>query len=208
MERQVSRDFYGYYRISQGTKSRHKKERQQQLKNKIEIQGTGYSGEALVKKVDIREAPKTNVIVQLPQPQIISESEFTEGSLGATVKVAHESKEKLSRFCKKYGYKTVKLNSEPIQVEQFLRVLAKIGHSYASAEYGIDNFHPTLLPIINGQSNNLLKYVGSKALDQPQSKRALEMALIKKGELSYIVVYISLHFFPRMPQYKVVSGYL
>lgn len=207
LEKQVARDFYGRYRIAEGIKSRHKSARQQQLKQKIEIAGTTYDGEEKTIFVPIKNLPKANISVHLPEPQILSGEPVTEGPVGAQLKARNDSSARLSRFCRENGLKSISFYTAPIQCEIFLRVIAKIAHCFAVAEIGIDGFKPTLLPIIEGKSNQLIKYIGSESLEQPQSKQPLRVEFIEKAELSFVVVYVSLHFFPLLPEYKVVAGH-
>jgi hypothetical protein len=50
--------------------------------------------------------------------------------------------------------------SRPIHITPFTRMLAKIAHSYAVAELGVDAFEPLLPPLILGQSLDLPDHVG------------------------------------------------
>ena len=75
--------------------------------------------------------------------------------------------ERLNEIKRKYRSNSVSIvgidKSHRMDAGDFGRMLAKIGHSYAVAELGLDGFKPVLTNIIRGQRPfSLTHYIGSQ----------------------------------------------
>ncbi len=207
IEGKVARQFYGTYRDTLRIQTRHRATQRQRSIQSATLDGTLFNGSPCKINVPLRELPRLHLSVLLPRPQLFSGVSFTEGSFGSTVTAVFDETA-TQRLLDKHHLKTMIFYSDPIQIEIFLRVLAKIAHAFASAEYGVSGFTPTLLPIINGQSNLLLKYIGC---DNPESILSSEPLMIDEIEhkgVVYLLVHISLHAFPKLPRYSVIAGRL
>jgi hypothetical protein len=98
-----------------------------------------------------------------------------------------------------------------INVETFGRMLAKIGHAYATAELGIGSFRPFLPPLIVGAPpyDDLAQFVGGAFSDEPAGTKRHELSIITmtgaRNE-SLIVVRVRLFSDLHMPAHYVVAG--
>ena len=88
----------------------------------------------------------------------------------------------------------------------FARMLAKVGHTYATAELGHGNFTPTLLEIIEGSSPNPFHFVGGFEPTAPQEASPLTWREEVREGVRYVVVSISFIWLPKMPRFQVVVG--
>ncbi len=92
----------------------------------------------------------------------------------------------------------------------FARMLAKIAHTYAIAEYGMDSFEPMLREMILGRDDRLPFLVGGdETLPTPESEPYLHNIYRQDCAISgvhYIMVAIRLFAFIGMPRYLVVVG--
>ena len=212
IERRVAQEMYGTYRDIQGIQTRHRRRLEHRRSGTVTLSGTtlgSYGDLPCEVRVPVAELPRLHISVHLPRPQVLSGEPLTIGSLGASLKAQSDptSQEVYQRLLNKYNLKTISATAL-IQVETFLRVLAKIAHAFAVAEYGFNGFLPTLLPIIKGESDFLMKYVGCESSDQAQNPEALSVSELVHNDVSYLSVSISLHSFPQLPRYQVIAGTL
>lgn len=206
LEGRVARGMYGNYRDTQGIQTRHKTRKAERQNKKVAINAKTKFGMPCEVLIPIQELPKVHVSVHLPAPQVLSNQPLTRGSLGSYVKAQLDPDPRaMHRLRDRYNIRSPKFTAG-IQVETFLRVIAKIAHAYAVAVYGVDGFSPTLLPIIEGESDHLLQYIGAEAPEQKQSPEQLSISEIAHNNITYVAVYISLHSFPRLPRYQVIAG--
>jgi hypothetical protein len=73
---------------------------------------------------------------------------------------------------------------QTFNVECLALTLAKIGHAYAAAEYGLDNFKPFLPPIIRGERGGIHTYVGGD-VERFQDPGQLHSIRLRLGHPSY-----------------------
>lgn len=94
----------------------------------------------------------------------------------------------------------------------FTRMLAKIGHSYAVGEFGLNAFDPELPPFILGRSPNLGPYfIGESVDDVPLAGNVLHQighSFAAHGNNWLIVVRIKLFAAQPTPAYNVIVGSL
>lgn len=94
-------------------------------------------------------------------------------------------------------------------VELFARMLAKIGHSFATAEIGYGNFRPLLPEFILGRVYNPQYLIGGRQDPLPAGENRHELSWEIRKSLdgrSLIVVTIRLFSNLRFPVYYVVAG--
>ncbi|WP_241557461.1 hypothetical protein [Croceibacterium ferulae] len=73
---------------------------------------------------------------------------------------------------------------QTFNVECLALTLAKIGHAYAAAEFGLDNFEPFLPAIIRGERGCIHTYVGGD-VEQLQDPGLLHSIRLRLGHPSY-----------------------
>jgi hypothetical protein len=89
-------------------------------------------------------------------------------------------------------------------------MIAKIAHSYAVAELGVDAFKSTLTPAIRNQPQRMLEFVGGD-WEVPPAKSHLHdihWRVQTVGRVNYVVVSLRLFAFMGSPQYHIVAGEL
>jgi hypothetical protein len=91
----------------------------------------------------------------------------------------------------------------------FCQMIAKIAHSYAVAEWGINSFRPLLLDLILGRSQTASYWVGGNMTVMPPDPNGLHRLQLKKEIIlgtEYVIAYITLFCFFGSPEYRVVVG--
>ena len=204
IEGRVAREIYGFYRDSEGIQTRHTSRRDQRKTARVTLHGTTFADQPCEILVPVANLPRLHISVHLPVPQILTGAPLTLGPVGSKV-TAQSDPTRVQALLTAQNVKTLKVEAG-MQVETFLRVLAKIAHAFASAECGPGSFDPTLLALIEGRSNYLLEYVGAHNPEQRQAALPLVLERVAIREITYIVVHISLHSFPALPRYQVVAG--
>lgn len=208
LELRVAREMYGNYRIVQGIQTRRRKDVEARRRSRIELDGVAGNGDAVKVAVLRCELPPVHISVHLPRPQILSGDPITRGGVGALLKArVAESSQAYQRLLHKHRLRSLSIEAS-IQVETFLRVLAKIGHSFAVASYGLGNFKPVLLPLIEGRCDRLLQYIGCESPNQPQATEPLTTYELVHNGNQYLVVEVSLQSFPQLPCYQIVAAVL
>ena len=104
------------------------------------------------------------------------------------------------------------------QFNAFMRLLAKIAHGAAIANFGLDTFEPLLPDYILGRDKSLSHVIGGTndkfILKNPTvfgPKDAVQFHVLKQGVssfngISYVVCRIQLFSFLRSPPYEVIVG--
>jgi hypothetical protein len=207
LERHVARGPYHQYRIIHDLPTRRRAHRKQQKENEVELEAVTFGDRHCTLKVPVGEVPLVYISLHPPLPQIITGVKPVKGAEGCTLRVNYDN-EDMQRLLVKHHLKKVTVRADYMQAETLLRLLAKIAHAFAVAEYGLRTFTPTLLPIIEGTSDYPLTYIGAKTPEEPQSAIALESERIKIGNDEYLAAHISLHALPALPRYYVISGKL
>jgi hypothetical protein len=113
----------------------------------------------------------------------------------------------LDAFGAKYG-KGVTYSFRHVP-EQFARTLAKIGHCYAVATFGLDAFQPLAVDTALGRTKNLTYVVGGSFDIEPAVPDAghlLNAEIATDGFVSQITVGIRLFASAATPSYHVVVG--
>ena len=106
------------------------------------------------------------------------------------------------------GIKGVKIH-EQIALKPFLRMLAKIAHGMAVADYGIDGFRPLLIDVILKGDPSAPYFVGSATDRTPPSEPMKTWARTEVrsiGNKKYVVAFFRLFAYLGTPVYSVVVG--
>jgi hypothetical protein len=92
-----------------------------------------------------------------------------------------------------------------VPLRSFVRMLCKIAHCSAVAEYGLDGFEPLLCEVIRGDAHDWSQFVEAEAEVQPNDCEYLHTAdFFTNGRL--LVVAIRLFASIGAPHYSVVTG--
>lgn len=172
----------------------------------IEIEFIDKKGARKHKNFSVENIPALCMGYRWPAPGLlrnISSSDQFEGNL-----VVRTFNDELKPHLDPDGTR-MKLGS--INIAAFARMLAKIGHSYAIAELGLNGFSPMLPDLILGKSTDLPYLVGGDASSSPLTEFEQELHsvylqnCISNGVI-YILASIRLFSFLGMPRYHVVVG--
>jgi len=106
------------------------------------------------------------------------------------------------------------LQSEMIYPFEFAQALAKIAHSYAVAELGLDGFRPFLTDLILGKTpykvSHALHWIGSEPTIAPVEASVCTLAYEKFDQIDHLKrpVMVKLRIFPCLPTptYQVLVG--
>jgi hypothetical protein len=107
------------------------------------------------------------------------------------------------------GAKRVKVDAPPVPINVFARMLAKIGHAYATAELGINVFKPLLPEIILNANAYPFYLVGGEpriAPADPGICHELRLGTTNVDDKQFIMVNIRLFSYLGTPIYRVVVG--
>lgn len=93
---------------------------------------------------------------------------------------------------------------------QFCQMLAKIAHSYATAELGYKSFFPYLNSYIRGSAINVFDFVGSETTISPKSAtlHEIRLSIEQRADVALVVVTLRLFAFLGTPTYEIVVGQL
>ncbi len=88
------------------------------------------------------------------------------------------------------------------------RMICKIAHSLAVAEYGLDSFTPYLPNLILGRSNELTHYVAAQVSPEPDNHglHNVHIGWLETATPPYLVAYVRLFCNYGTPDYMVVVG--
>lgn len=206
LEREVARNTYGIYRAEQGTQSRRKRNQRSTLEAKIQVDGADFSGNRVCAEVRVADLPRMPLLVRLEEPGYFTD-DMRELAPGITLECIDTGQSVFQELLQKLNWYQLSVDSSGIKPESFIRVLAKIAHAFSCAEYN-GNFSPLLLPVILGEAKANTYLVGGFSPQLTQnSVPLLAREKVHNGE-RLLVVAISLHFFPKLPRYQVISGKL
>lgn len=91
----------------------------------------------------------------------------------------------------------------------FLRLLAKIGHAFATAKFGEPGFRSVLVPLVLGEDVSSQFYlIDEMGLPMKQASSALQHRVEPIAGERWLFAEISLHFFPKLPRYQVACAKL
>lgn len=205
LEMDVARRAYGNHRALEGTSTRHKEEREKLLSSKVEINGIDRSGLPVSTKIDMKDFPRLPLQVVMLPPKVLRHGSNSD-LLGITLKVEAEDG-RFDALFKELGWRTIEAESPPLIADSFIRVLAKIAHSYTVAIFGNNGFERVLLPTILGETEDITQFVGGFEPQQEQAEEPLVLREEPFGDRTALVVEISLTFYRKLPRYQVVSGF-
>jgi hypothetical protein len=93
------------------------------------------------------------------------------------------------------------------QVGEFCQMLAKIGHSFAVGELGVDAFRPFLVPhIVRSELSDCDRFIGGMREDEAASNELHELSIVNAANSNLVVVRIRLLAKLGTPTYYAVVG--
>lgn len=200
-ERFCLRPMLGPFRIRLNLPTRRPSDRP----DKLPIEYIRVDGSREESSVPASEFPLCCIGYRFPPPGIlrgVPSSENFEGEL-----VVRQVLDELRPHITPEGQR-VKLGT--INMLQFARMLAKIGHSYAVAQLGLDAFEPMLPDLILGKHASAPELVGGDASGPvPETEPCLHHVYLQdclSSGTKYVLATIRLFAFVGMPRYHVVVG--
>jgi len=169
------------------------------------VEGLDGSGSPVQTKVQARDLPRLQMIVRAQPPGILRGSR-QDVNEPVTLECKPHNEQALAALRERLGWSKLTVTSPPVRPRTFLRVLAKIAHSFACAESGFGAFQPTLLPLILGEPVSDTFYVGGYEPAQAQEQAAVTLKMCTHNGRELLVAGISLRFFPSLPKYQVICG--
>ena len=159
----------------------------------------GTNGKTLV---DVNDFPAVFFFIRLSLPRILGGPQE-----GTIIPVLHLLRMDINLIKRKYGLKEFATPSTDVQA--FFRMLAKIGHSFAVAELGLDSFKPSLVEYI--LSKDYLPRLDSHIGGSPEEAlitNELHEIEIYKDELYPDLTIVRIRLFAKYggPPYLVVVG--
>jgi len=106
------------------------------------------------------------------------------------------------------GEGPVRVHVGPINPLHFARFIAKIGFSYAVAEWGENSFVPIILPLVRGEVDLFTDLVGGDYEIPPPNKHIHELShyVVENSYGKFLCVRIRLFCFAGSPVYHIVVG--
>ncbi|WP_144006890.1 HNH endonuclease [Pelomonas sp. KK5] len=203
-ETRMSRETYGVQRARDGVPTRDKERRKVLMAQRVSITGINAAGESETVAISRDEYPHMPMIVRLPTPGLLQGiSPDIESGVALTSGLDTDQSSKISR---RFGLRDIVWSSAGINPRTVIRVLAKTAHAFACYELGPKGFEPLLLPLIVDDVGSGSYFVGGFEPERRQNKDPL---ILREDEIfgeKYLIVDISLKFFPDMPLYQVVVG--
>lgn len=213
VELRCLRDMFSPIRAKLGMRSRHKKVRQKKLALEVHFEGR-YATHNL--PIDDYPTIVGLFSFDLPRllsgklPQIDGSRLAAPGLYGLNIDVQSY----IEKYASKHGAKGVSFGK--INPGLFSRMLAKVAHAYAVAEYGLDGFTPLLLDLILKGSDDASDLVGGeletpRSAIRPQETIDLHAIMLDEREIRgklYLMATIQLFACLGAPTYYVVVGEL
>ncbi len=152
--------------------------------------------------IPVEDFPIVFVSLVLPVPSVLS------GIPAPTINIrVHTLRVDMGLIRKKYG--RAKFAMPSTNVEAFCRMLAKIAHSFAVAELGLNYFSPALIDYIlsNTEVPAFYSHIGGFPQESPPSDALHEIELYNHEQYPYLVM-VRLRLFAKYngPSYLIVVG--
>ena len=171
LDEQIARDMLKVYRHAYGFPSRSGSDRQPFYKIPVTNQLKSFT---YFQEVPLSEVPGLYTCPHLITPGILVGAPAVPLRMGHVCH--HAPDNKLTEFVRKLpGGFSASWTSGAIVLSDFARMLAKVGHTYATAEIGNGNFIPSLLDIVEGKSANPFHFVGGFEPSAPQEQSPLTL---------------------------------
>jgi hypothetical protein len=205
IEQYVTRVMFGALRATRGMRTRRPKKRPQSFKALAEFE----DGRKEIVEVPTGEFP---VVLMLP---FLPEAGFFRGDPddGRLTNISEwwtwRDHDKIEALCRKIGLENGRLTPHEFNLTRLSQMLAKIGHSQAVAELGIDGFRPLAVDLALGHSVSINHLVGTspwnrKMKPREESLHKVQIATNKNNGI--IMAEIRLFANLGAPTYHVIVG--
>jgi len=212
-EQTCARTIFGAFRIHQKMPTRHGDQRPDQLPLRIMIEGREER-----RMVPVKDYPGAPLMaMELGPPGIIVGLEPS--AVFASIKpiifapTFPDTEDRLKQVRAEAGPGQGMAIEGQFNMPAFSRLLAKIAHAYAVAEYGLDGFQPFLVELILGRDDKLAYYIGgtNDALPDPvvDGKRFMhlqELGIYTMDERHLLCARLRLFSTVGFPVYWIVIG--
>ena len=199
----VQRTIYGDFRMSRGLQTRHKKERPSHR-----IIGTiDQHGNTSQKSISVRDYPAPYWVYTFGNCGIyLGTHPDTNVTLG-NLKTIHDNTA-LTAFAAEHNWdRKLQFRYMP---NEFMRMIAKIGYSFATAVVGYSGFRPLILGSIMNSEANPSYFVGMNEIQEPSGlNHNHELKLLIQGRLAgttLLIVHARLFPYAETPTYHAVVG--
>jgi hypothetical protein len=203
---------FGPLRMLYEMPSRRKKERPKTLP--LKVKHSPEQKEWSVIQVPHDEVPLLISMPHFSMPELLTGNRGAIGSRGPTTKrlwlrgasPSHIFDAHMENLVAKLGVHSI-MPEGAARVPEFCSMLAKIAHSFAVAEAGLDAFEPLLLPILLGEDlSEWALVIGSNETADPPGRRLHELSIGFSEHGNLVVVRIRLLACLGTPTYYVVVG--
>ncbi|MBR1209016.1 hypothetical protein [Bradyrhizobium sp. JYMT SZCCT0180] len=207
IEQHCLRGMFGNFRIAIGAPTRRPKERPKTISVRA---GRLSDDRSRVDDIKTLEIDPTDIIMlpsfTFPAAGIL-EGRDPAADIEYRVNI-HRMDDRAIEFCRQHGA----IESTLINPMAFLRMAAKIAHSYAVAELGLGSFRPFLLDLILCRTQELnvgLRWIGCEPAAPPPAADLFSLSynkfILASGE-RFVIVHLRLFPFFNTPLYHVVVG--
>lgn len=205
VEQFCQKPMLGALRYQLGLPTKRPKDRPTTLPVRLLIGGTWQE-----KQIPVADYPLVLLVPYLPPPRMIVpphiRDQITELTFFWSVPSEAEAR---SKVMQRYGATDMRVRSGNVQINKFGRMLAKIAHAYATAEFGMGAFQPFLLDAIEGKAEKVFDAVGGSSHVLPDGPRLheLECALAPCDDGSQLL-FVRIRLFANrgFPQYFCIAG--
>jgi hypothetical protein len=173
--------------------------------------GTDASGKLIRLHTEVADNPVGLALPVLDMPRILlGMPDFPLDRMNIQVWRYGPPQERIAEMARKHGLKSVAAN---VDAPAMARMIAKIAHSFAVAEFGVDTFTPLLLNVILTDGANWPHLVGGtdepiEKADQKNLMHSLDAGIVRLATGSYLVVKVRLFTRFNAPTYQAVVGSL
>jgi hypothetical protein len=206
-EREVARAGFGIFRAQNGVRSRKKTN---PLDNEVKITGETFAGGTVDLTAKAGAVAISCAVLRMPAPGILlGNAANAEGSI--SMELPEKMNPGLRSLRERLGLFKIYSSVLSFPMNATMRLLEKIAHAYAVAEYGIDGFSPVLVShILYGPNEHVAQwhYVGEHIPPARQAEKPLQIREVELNSQRWLVVDISLHFNSKIPMYQVFAGTL
>jgi hypothetical protein len=155
----------------------------------------------------IRDHPTTFILFNLEPARILfGAPEFQPATYSTKIWMGGLTQDELRQIKEKYGGRGFAAGG--FETRSFVRMIAKISHSYAVAYHGLGTFDPLLTKMIRGEPYSIGHLVGGHGEDEPAEPLAHTISLQQKvvGHDRFLVAFVRLFANLGAPRYHAVVG--
>ena len=202
-EKVCARDVFGAMRHAWGMR-RNKKHR---APDPVAVSMFSHDDERTRHQIEMENFPATMTLPLFAPPTALTGEHSEPGKAKASICIF--GADKLDAFIKSLP-KSTKFAAPSFRLAPMQQLIAKVAHSYAVAEFGLDGFEPYLLPLIHGENEMASRLVGGERKNADPANQFYEIhhEEIAVEDCTLILVHFRLFSFHGTPWYRGVVGRL